>query len=115
MADAFEGWAIVELMGHRTLAGFVSEVEQFGEKHMRIDVPSEPRVTQFYGGKAIFSLTPTTEKIATEFARDGSRQLMPVYGWDAPQLSAPGDPADDTMPGESYADELDDEDGDIGF
>lgn len=35
----FEGWAIVELMGHRRLAGWVSEVEIAGAPMLRLDVP----------------------------------------------------------------------------
>ena len=36
----FEGWAIVELMGHRRLAGYVQQAEMFGTVLLRIDVPS---------------------------------------------------------------------------
>jgi hypothetical protein len=40
MADEpFEGWAIVELMGHRRLAGYVREVELAGAGMLRLDVP----------------------------------------------------------------------------
>lgn len=46
----FEGWAILELMGHRRLAGYVSECEVAGTKLLRIDVPDS-------SGKA--ALTPT--------------------------------------------------------
>ncbi len=39
MSD-FETWAILELMGHRRLAGFVTEQEIGGANLLRIDVPS---------------------------------------------------------------------------
>jgi hypothetical protein len=39
MAEPFEGWAILELMGHRRLAGRVSEIEIAGAKMLRLDVP----------------------------------------------------------------------------
>ncbi|MGE5801580.1 MAG: hypothetical protein ACM358_04945 [Gemmatimonadota bacterium] len=64
MATGFEGWAIVELMGHRKLAGHVSEVTIAGAAMLRLDVPSEPPVTQFYGGAAIYCITPTSEELA---------------------------------------------------
>jgi hypothetical protein len=60
----FADWCIMELMGHRRLAGFVREVEMGGKGMLRIDVPSVPPVTQFYGITAIYCLTPTTEAIA---------------------------------------------------
>ena len=36
---AYEGWAIVELMGHRRLGGRVSEAVQYGVAMLRLDVP----------------------------------------------------------------------------
>ena len=62
-------YAIVEVFGHRRLAGRIVEVERFGAKLLRIDVPDGGDFatgfkTQFYGGAALFSITPTEE--ATE-------------------------------------------------
>lgn len=37
---AFESWAILELMGHRRLAGYVREITLAGAGMLRIDVPS---------------------------------------------------------------------------
>lgn len=39
MADQEIGWAILELMGHRRLAGYVSEQEIAGAAFIRVDVP----------------------------------------------------------------------------
>lgn len=39
---AFEGYAILELMGHRRLAGYVSEVEIAGAAMLRLDIPEHP-------------------------------------------------------------------------
>lgn len=74
--DAFE-WAMVEVFGHRSHAGRALEVERFGAKMLRIDVPKlvpepvvegkpfsysvESWVTHFYGGSSIFSYTLTDE------------------------------------------------------
>lgn len=57
-------YAIVEIFGHRKLAGRIMEVERFGAKLLRIDIPTEGDfakgfTSQFYGGSSIFSLTPT--------------------------------------------------------
>ena len=85
MAEAFEGWGIVELMGHRRVAGRVSEVEQYGATMLRVDVPQgDDWVTQFYGGSAIYCLTPTTEAIARQVAVPPE----PAHAWELRALTA---------------------------
>jgi hypothetical protein len=71
-------WACVEIFGHRKHYGRVKEVERFGTKMLRVDVPSaasapllgeEERFETFlYGGAAIFSFTPMTEEAARKWA-----------------------------------------------
>lgn len=65
-----EQFALVEIFGHRQHAGRIIEVEQFGAKMLRIDVPKEGDfekgyVSHFYGGASIFSLT-LTDKATVE-------------------------------------------------
>ena len=64
----FEGWAIVELMGHRQRGGYVKDVEMFGGKLLRIDIPvdHEKTVTEFYGCSALYALRPCTEEIVRD-------------------------------------------------
>lgn len=70
-ADApFEGWAVLELMGHRRLVGYVRETTLAGAGVLRIDVlntvgggSAEP-ATQFYPPSALYCLTPCTEEAA---------------------------------------------------
>ena len=73
-------YAVVELFGHRCLSGRVIEVEKFGTKLLRIDIPDKGKFengykTQFYGGASIFSLTPcdlaTVEKMNKPYERAG--------------------------------------------
>lgn len=83
---AFEGWAIVEIMGHRRLAGYVTEVSIAGAAMLRVDIAgkdpgSEPKATQFYGGASLFCLTPTTEENARKEANPPA--------WTPYQLGAP--------------------------
>lgn len=86
MSDTFEGWAIVELMGHRRLAGYVSEQEVASSAMLRLDIPSEPPVTQFYSASALYCMTPTTEEIARGFA---SRvRPAPVQRYELPAAPA---------------------------
>ena len=90
---AFEGWAVLELMGHRRLGGHVSEATMFGSALCRIDVPEvdgQPAATQVYSLSAIYCLTPTTEAVARAVAR-GNRPapVSRTRGCDRP-LIAPG-------------------------
>ena len=57
-------YAIVEIFGHRRHAGRIQEVERFGTRMLRIDVPTDGDfargfVTHLYGGASIFSLIAT--------------------------------------------------------
>lgn len=92
------GFAVVELMGHRRLAGRVREAEVAGALVLRIDVPDgDGFVTQFYGGGgALFSLTPTSEDAARAVATSVGRP-EPVHRWElpAPASTDPGEPADE--------------------
>jgi hypothetical protein len=91
----FEGWAILELMGHRRLAGHVREVVIAGAGFLRLDVPSldaedPPVATQFYPPSAVYCLTPTTEDIAR---RMGARaRPEPVTRWELPAPPENADP-----------------------
>jgi hypothetical protein len=86
----YEGWAIVELMGHRRLGGVVSEEVVAGVPMLRIDVPAVGgagwSATQYYGGGAIYALTPTTEVMARAVA--ATNQPAPVQRWELPQLAS---------------------------
>lgn len=90
MTEAFEGWAILELMGHRRLAGYVTDVEIAGGRMLRLDVPDEPgptgeeyAATQFYSPAALYCLTPTTEDIARAVALRARPE--PVHRWELPR------------------------------
>lgn len=69
----YEGWAIVELMGHRTFGGYVSEVEMYGGRLLRLDVYDDDgegaAMTQYYGSSAIYCITPADESMAREVGR----------------------------------------------
>lgn len=82
---AWSGWAIVELFGHKRMAGFIGSQEVGGTTLIRIDVPAtEPRenepsyygrkstaaYSKFLGGGAIYGITPCTEDVARLAARE---------------------------------------------
>lgn len=89
----YEGWVILELMGHRRLAGYLSEQEIAGRAFLRIDIPGEAPATQFYGAEAVYCITPTTE----ETARDAERlnRVAPIQRWELPPAKPVTRPGDD--------------------
>ena len=82
----FDCWAILELMGHRRLAGHVTEEEIAGHGFLRIDVPGKDitEATQYYAPNAVYAITPTTEDLARRFAEH--HQPEPVTRWELPEL-----------------------------
>lgn len=100
-------WAIVELMGHVKLAGKLTEVERFGVKMGRLDLPQREEgcpdcqlegktcgscqrrfVTQLFGGQSVYRITIVSEEVARHVNR--STSPAPVLPWDFPkQLAAP--------------------------
>lgn len=82
----FEGWAILELMGHRRVAGYVREVSFAGTALARVDIPGDdgPSFSQFYGGSSIYCMTPCTEEAARGVAR--ANRPEPVHSYELPRL-----------------------------
>ena len=82
------GWAVLELMGHRRLAGYVSECEIAGAKMLRIDVHGEtdggdePKITQFYPGAAIYGLTPASERVCRRMGETAGEAARPISQFD---------------------------------
>ncbi len=79
------GWAILELMGHRRLGGFVTEQEIAGRGFLRIEIPGEGDAmyaVQFYSPTAVYCITPSTEAAARVAA--ASSRPEPVKRWELP-------------------------------
>jgi hypothetical protein len=115
MAETFEGWAIVELMGHRRLAGYVTEEDHFGTAMLRLDVhglddAKTPGVTQLYGGSSVYCVTPTSEEIARGL---GQRlRPAPVQRYELPAAApAAAEPDDVEAADDSYEDAWGERDG----
>lgn len=104
---AFEEWAVLELMGHRKLAGLVSEATIAGGAFIRIDVPgaSGPEATQFYAPQAVYCITPVSEELARRVALTTAPR--PVTRWDLPR-EVPGRLVDSDE-GDEIGDGLDDD------
>lgn len=99
-----EIYACVEVFGHRKHYGRIKEVDRFGAKMLRVDVPTrssapllgedEQFETFIYGGSAIFSLTPMTEEAARKWAEAERPKPYRPLG----RLPAPGLDDDDDDP-----------------
>ena len=64
-------WGIVELMGHKVVAGKISKSEMLGKPMLRVDVPAIEtcqEFTQLYGEAAIYCVTFTSEDVARRTA-----------------------------------------------
>lgn len=92
----FESWAIVEVMGHRQFAGFVSEQAIGGASFVRVDVPEVkagedvlPGFTKLLGAGSIYAISPCTEETARAYAAQSRQRSFSVY--EAPRLPAPVD------------------------
>ncbi len=84
---AYEGWALLELMGHRRRVGYIREVDIAGGKLLRIDVPVPGAeelltgaITEFYGTAAIYALRPISEEVARTHVKNSPdpRPVRPV-------------------------------------
>jgi hypothetical protein len=76
----FTGWVILELLGHRRLAGFLTEQQIAGTSFLRIDIPATPPMTQFVAPTSVYAITPTSEGIARTVA--GGSSPAPVQRWE---------------------------------
>lgn len=74
-------WAIVELMGHRTRAGAISDAQMGGATLLRIEHPSRADHTgveplcEYYAASALFSVRPCSREDAEKVA---------AWAWPAP-------------------------------
>lgn len=68
-------WAIVEIMGHRTRAGAISDATIGGATFLMIEHPSavdhtgEEPLTEYYAPSAIFAIRPCSHEQAIEAAK----------------------------------------------
>jgi hypothetical protein len=81
--EAWTQWVILELMGHRKVAGRVTECTIAGHGLLCLDIPSdEPGgifATQFYSPTAVYCITPVSEATARAFARHSRPVPVTLY------------------------------------
>lgn len=84
--ETFQSWAIVEVMGHVTYAGYVTAETIAGHAMLRIDVPecgAIPAYTKYISPSALYGLTPVTEETAR--AKAASMSRAPFDSWSVEQ------------------------------
>ena len=86
--ERFDQWVILELMGHRRLAGHLTEQEIAGSGFLRLDIPADAgegwKATQYYAPGAVYAITPTDESTARLCA--AAWVEPPVTEWDLQRL-----------------------------
>lgn len=86
----FEHWCIVEVMGHVTYAGLVTEQEIGGGSFIRVDVPGTSDTqpfTKLLGHGSIYCITPCDEETARAWALKTCAKAFDAYR--APVLKPP--------------------------
>lgn len=79
----FAEWCIVELLGHRRLAGYLQEVQLAGAGFLRLDIPEadgDPGRTQYIAPGSVYALHPVSEATARAAARQWRPE--PVSRWE---------------------------------
>lgn len=98
----FECWGILEVMGHVSVAGRISEQTIAGSALVRVDIPEVvigatayaeeyriPAHTQLFGVGSIYRLTPCDEEIARTAAAGMQSEPVKAYVPEPrPQLTA---------------------------
>ena len=80
MSENNDTWAIVEMMGHLTIAGRVTRPGEYGGL-WQIDIPEgDTYQTQFFGSQSVYRIRIVSEEIARAYAQPGHE----VIEYDAP-------------------------------
>jgi hypothetical protein len=68
MSENNDAWAVVELMGHVTVAGRVTKPGEYGGL-WQIDIPEEKTFrTEFFGSQSVYRIRMVSEEIARAYA-----------------------------------------------
>ena len=106
----FKSWCIIELMGHRRLAGLLSEQEIAGHGFLRLDVPGPDGATvatEFYSPASVYGIHPVEERIARAVAV--ANRPEPVTRWELPAPTPEEDHEQRRQIASSYDDDDDDD------
>lgn len=83
MSENNESWAVVELMGHVTIAGRITKPGEYGGL-WQVDVPEgESFRTEFFGSQSVYRVRVVSEEIARAYARPSHD----IIAYDAPIIT----------------------------
>ena len=85
--EKFEHWAIVEVFGHQSYAGLVSEQTIGGCSFVRVDVPDigdAKGFTKLFGQSAIYGIT-IVDEVTARLKAEALRQ-KPMNEWEVGSL-----------------------------
>ena len=78
-----DSWAVIELMGHVTLAGKVTKPGEYGGL-WQVDIPEGDSFhTEFFGSQSVYRIRMVSEEIARAYAKPGNQ----VIEYDAPIIT----------------------------
>jgi len=85
LEQVFDSWCIVEQLGHRRLAGRLTEQTIAGGGYLRLDVPAldgQPATSHLLAHSSIYAIHPVTEEIARQVA--ARCRPEPIQRWELP-------------------------------
>lgn len=75
-------WTVIELFGHKVVAGYMSIDDKFGSPMLRLDVPATayfPAFTRHYNPQAVYSISYVSEEVALRTAISLRENPVSVY------------------------------------
>lgn len=86
----FQAWAIIEVMGHRTYAGRVSEQRVAGVGFVRIEIPEADGFgeVKLIGPRSIFAVHLTSEENARAYTARATGHAIDLFAKFGPTMPA---------------------------
>lgn len=78
----FAHWALIELMGHQTAVGLVTEETIAGKTFLRVEIPNEKCetvCTRYYAPDAVYCISPISKQIALGLAARYAVRPATIY------------------------------------
>lgn len=88
--DPFEGYAVVELLGHRSLLGQCCEIDLCGAKVLRVDIalPDGRSWPYLATAASLYGISPTTAAAITDDRRRENQANLVRWGLATPEERA---------------------------
>jgi hypothetical protein len=77
----FKTWCIIELLGHKTIAGFATETRLAGADFIAVLIPhvEGTTTTELVSPAAVYRITPCTEETARMVSASREGQALSLY------------------------------------